>query len=299
MSHLAFIDAHHHLWDLNVCHYPWLMARGERRFFGDPSPIQKNYLAADFLSESARYRPLGSVHIQVGVQEEHAVRESTWLQSQPDYPSAIVAFADLSRPDVEELLDAQLQHSKLRGIRQIVGRHIEEDRGHGSDALLENPAWLRGLQQLASRGLSFDLQLIPPQVPAVLKLLRQLPELKVVLCHCGSPWDQSKEGLENWRAGLKTLAKLPNVSCKVSGLGMFNPGWSAEDLRPIILDVIEIFGTERVMFGSNFPVDKLYRSYEQLWTAYTDITHNFSNAERQQLFIQTAADFYRISQGQV
>ena len=100
--------------------------------------------------------------------------------------------------------------------------------------------------------------------------------------------------LSAWRAGLKALAESPNVCCKVSGLGMFNPGWTAADLRPIVLTVIEVFGPQRVMFGSNFPVDKLYNSYEALWDAYVSITEAFSAAERRWMFHDTAAAFYSV-----
>ena len=291
---LQFIDAHHHLWDLNHCHYPWLMARGERRFFGDPTPIQRNYLPEDFLAESARYRPRKSVHIQVGVAGEDEIKETQWLQSLAPCPHAIVAATDLSAADLATTLDAHSEAGKLRGIRQILGRHREEDKKHGSDALLENPAFLAGLKVLAERGLSYDLQMTPPQMPRLLGVLRQVTDLKVALCHSGSPWEQDAEGLEQWQAGLKQLAELPNVSCKVSGLGMFNPDWKPQDLEPIIHRVIDVFGPDRVMFGSNFPVDKLYNSYEMLWQTYESACAVYSEEERQKMFYQTAADFYRI-----
>jgi predicted TIM-barrel fold metal-dependent hydrolase len=295
MSQLRFIDAHHHLWDLDACHYPWLMAKGEMRFFGDPTPIQQHYRAEDFLGESSRYRPTHSVHIQVGVAEQDIVQESAWLQQQCPVPDVMVAFADLAAADLTQTLDAHSQYYKLRGVRQIVGRHVEEDQKHNSNALLANPAWIAGLKQLQQRQLSFDLQMIPPQMPAVLNALRQVPDLAVALCHCGSPWDQSPAGLASWRKGLKELAELPNTHCKVSGLGMFNHQWQCEDIRSIILNVIDIFGTERVMFGSNFPVDKLYGDYETLWHSYESITQDFSSSEKHALFFSNAASFYQIT----
>lgn len=289
-----FIDAHHHLWDLQAVHYPWLMARGERRFFGDPTAIQKNYLVADLLGESPHKKPAASVHIQVGAAPEQSLQETQWLHQQGDYPHAMVAFADLAANNLASALDAQQAFPRLRGIRQIVGRHAEEDRKHGSASLPDNPAWVAGLKLLAARGLAFDLQMIPPQMPAVFAALSQVPELKVALCHCGSPWDQSEAGLASWRQGLRQLAQLPNVVCKVSGLGMFNPNWTVAALEPLVRDVIDIFSPERVMFGSNFPVDKLYRSYGQYWQAYSQIIAPFSPSERSAMLVNTAADFYSI-----
>jgi predicted TIM-barrel fold metal-dependent hydrolase len=291
---MCFIDAHHHLWDLGHCNYPWLMAKGERRFFGDPGPIQQNYLPENFLAESPRYRPRKSVHIQVGVAAEDEVKETAWLQSLQPCPHAIVAATDLRTVELGKHLAQHLQHERLRGIRQILGRHEKEDKKHGSNALLQDPAFLVGLKSLAERGLSFDLQMIPPQMDNVISLLRHVPTLKVVLCHAGSPWDQTSAGLDQWRKGLRGLAGLPNTYCKVSGLGMFNPNWDEAALRPLILDVLDVFGPDRVMFGSNFPVDKLYNSYDALWQAYDRVTADFSQSERQQMFYETAASFYRI-----
>ncbi|EEB78431.1 Amidohydrolase family protein [marine gamma proteobacterium HTCC2148] len=291
---LHFVDAHHHLWDLGHCNYPWLMAKGEMRFFGDPGPIQKNYFIDDFLAESVDYRPVKSVHIQVGVTPTDEVRETAWLQSQQPYPHAIVAATDLRADTLRAKLEAHGESDRLRGIRQILGRHELEDKKHGSDALLKDPDFLRGLSLLAAQGLSFDLQMVPPQMDQVIALLKQVPTLPVVLCHAGSPWDQSRTGLENWRNGLEKFAALPNTYCKLSGLGMFNPRWDETALRPIILRVLETFGPTRVMFGSNFPVDKLYNNYGYLWQTYDRVTADFSTTERQQMFCTTAENFYRI-----
>ncbi|MEO0436957.1 MAG: amidohydrolase family protein [Pseudomonadota bacterium] len=289
-----FIDAHHHLWNLTECDYPWLMARGETRFFGDPTPIQKNYLLEDFLSESRRYRPTKSVHIQVGVAALDQLNESRWLQGLGEYPHAIVAACDLAADDRDAQLEQQCQFDKVRGVRQILGRHQLEDRKHNSDQLIESEAFEQGLKRLAALGLTFDLQLIPQQMQRTYALLRRIPDLSVALCHCGSPWEQSGEGFRVWKAGLSALAELPNLVCKVSGVGMFDPNWSQASLEPIVATVIETFGPGRVMLGSNFPVDKLYRGYEELWGAYAQLIASYSELEQTQMCSRTAERFYRI-----
>ena len=133
------VDAHHHLWDLDACNYPWLMEKGVRRFFGDPEPIRKNYLVDDFREDAAGYELTGSVHVQVGVAPGEEVRETAWLQRVGDaqeLPSAIVAYCELERPDAQELLERQLEYSRVRGVRQIIGRSDEEDAKTGSARLL-------------------------------------------------------------------------------------------------------------------------------------------------------------------
>jgi len=294
----SIIDAHHHLWNLRACHYPWLMARGMERFFGDPTPIQKDYLVTDFRDDAADYELAASVHIQVGVAPGDELKETAWLQKTGDdagLPSAIIAYCELDSPEAPGHLGAQLEFSRLRGARQIVGRSDAEDAVSGSGELLENPVWRENLALLGELGLSFDLQLTPGQVPRVAEVLADTPDTDIALCHCGSPWDQSRSGIESWRAGLRLLASLPNVYCKISGLGMFDHDWTVDSIRPIVESCIEIFGFDRAMFGSNFPVDKLHASYSQVWSAYEEISAGFSAQEQQLLFGDTARQFYRIA----
>ena len=294
------IDAHHHLWDLRACHYPWLMARGVKRFFGDPTPIQKDYLIDDFFRDIGSLPVVSSIHIQVGVEESQTVAETRWLQSIADteaakgFPQGIVAFCNLAGPDAMEVIEQHGRFPNLCGIRQIAGRSPVEDAVTRSNELLENSVWIMNLAKLAEYGLSFDLQLVPHQLRQVKTVLANIPELKVALCHCGSPFDQTEAGLAHWKTGITELAELPNVYCKLSGFGMFNHGWSAASIRPIALHAIEAFTPGRCMFGSNFPVDSLYARYADIWTAYNDITGGFSDSERQQLFAGTARRFYAI-----
>ena len=291
------VDAHHHLWDLDACHYPWLMARGVRRFFGDPTPIQKNYLVSDLRDDANDYILDASVHIQVGVAEGDELDETAWLENTADVdglPSAIVAYCDLASPEAARVLESQLGYARVRGVRQIVGRSAEEDAASGTNALLDDPEWRYNLEMLGELGLSFDLQLTPQQVPRVAEILSGLPDLDVALCHCGSPWDQTPGGLAAWRNGLALLAALPSVYCKISGLGMFDHDWTTDSIRPIVESCVETFGARRCMFGSNFPVDKLHASYRKIWTAYEEIVSSLDGNEQASLFGETARLFYRI-----
>ena len=292
------IDAHHHLWDLRACHYPWLMARGVTRFFGDPTPIQKDYLVADFRDDAADYELAASVHVQVGVAPGDELKETAWLQQTGDdagLPSAIVAFCELDSAEAPQQLAAQLKFSRLRGVRQIIGRSAEEDAVTDSGSLIDDPVWRENLVLLGELGLSFDLQLTPGQLPRVAEVLAEAPDTDVALCHCGSPWDQTEAGLGSWQEGLRLIASLPNVYCKISGLGMFDHNWTIESIRPIVEACIETFGAERCMFGSNFPVDKLHRSYREIWQAYERISAGLSRRQQELLFGDTARNFYRIT----
>lgn len=295
MRHI--VDAHHHLWDLEACRYPWLMAKGVRRFFGDPTPIQRNYLVEDLRQDAVGYVIDASVHIQVGVAPGDEVKETAWLEKTAQaegLPSAIVAYCDLDEPDAMETVEAHLAYPRVRGIRQIVGRSADEDATTGSGELPGNAAWQEHLAAIGELGLSFDLQLIPQQVPAIAEVLARTPGTPVALCHCGSPWDQSAAGLASWRQGLELLASLPQVSCKVSGLGMFDHDWSVDSIRPVVETCIEVFGAERTMFGSNFPVDKLHADFGTIWGAYETITRSLPGTDTARLFSGTAREFYGI-----
>lgn len=289
------VDAHHHLWDLQAVSYPWLEARGVRRFFGDPTPIQRDYLAEDFRADWAGLPVVQSVHVQVGAAPEATLDETIWLDAHADgtsLPTAIVAFADLTAPDLESRLDAHVAASdRVRGVRQIVSRHPSEDAATGSIGLLDSPAFLGGLRAVATRKLSFDLQLSAPLLPRAAEVIAAVLDLDVALCHAGSPWDQSAEGLRQWRSGLERIAKLPRVSVKLSGLGMFNPGWKRDTLAPVVETVLDVFGPRRTMWGSNFPVDRLYRGYRELLETVASLVP----AEMQDdVFAATARGFYHV-----
>jgi predicted TIM-barrel fold metal-dependent hydrolase len=271
------------------------MARGVSRFFGDPTPIQKDYLPSDFIDDHAGASVEASVHVQVGAAPGQEQAETRWLDEQGSrtaFPTAIVAYADVASPDVEAALRAQsAASSRVRGIRQIISRHPAEDGPAEGAALLARPEFLSGLRQLARLGLSFDLQLTPPLLEQAAEVFGRVAELPVALCHAGSPWDQSPDGLRAWRRGLAAFAALPRSAVKLSGFGMFDPHWTRPSLEPLIDIVLETFGATRTMWGSNFPVDKLYGSYGEVLSTVMSLV---PATHRQDVFNLTARRFYRL-----
>jgi predicted TIM-barrel fold metal-dependent hydrolase len=291
-GHLV-IDAHHHLWDLSSVEYPWLVAQGVHRFFGDPAPIQRDYLIDEFQTEAADEGITGSVHIQVGAAD--GLNEARWVQSladaNPDWPLVQVVFCDLTSPDLQRQLDQFQALPSVHGVRQIVGRAPGEDAVTGTNALLDDPRFLSGLRQAGERGLSFDLQLIPELMVQTAHVLGQCPSTKVALCHAGSPHDRSRNGLLDWGRCLTYLSDLPEVTCKLSGLGMFDHNWTEESIRPIVETCLDQFGPTRTMFGSNFPVDKLYSDYHTLIAAYLKLVPNEFHSD---VFHASAERFYKL-----
>ncbi|MCV2870279.1 amidohydrolase family protein [Defluviimonas sp. WL0002] len=285
------IDAHHHLWDLSAVRYPWLMAKGARRFFGDPAPIQRDYLMDEFRRDARGFG--ASVHIQVGAEDGWA--EATWVQgvaeANPGWPLAQVVFCDLTAPDLSRQLDRYQTLPSVRGVRQIVGRAPGEDARTGTNALLDDPRFAAGLRAVGERGLSFDLQLIPELYERMARVLDAAPGTAIALCHAGSPHDRSPAGLRDWASRLRLLSDRPQITCKLSGLGMFDHDWSTESIRPVVETCLEQFGPDRCMFGSNFPVDSLYSDYAHVVAAYESLV---PEAATFSVFHDTAARFYAL-----
>jgi predicted TIM-barrel fold metal-dependent hydrolase len=168
-----------------------------------------------------------------------------------------------------------------------VARHPTED-GADAGALLRDPAFARGLELLAARGLSFDLQLTAPLLAEAADLFARVPELAVALCHCGSPWDDSGPAMADWRAGLTAFARLANAVAKISGLGMLRP---AGNNAALVEGVLDSFGPSRSMWGSNVPVDALYRPWRAL---LAEAMAPIADGDRPAVFAETARRFYRL-----
>ena len=298
MSKRRIIDTHHHLWDLGHGYrYPWLQDRPLGvGVCGDVAPIARDYLADDYRADTAGYDLVKSVHVEAVAAD--AVGETRWLAplvAAGGPPYAIVARAELHAPDVERVLAAQAEFPAVRGIRHIVNWHANPrltftDR---SD-LLTDPAWRAGYRLLRKYGLSFDLQLYPGQMEDAYRLAADNPETLVILNHAGMPVDRDPDGIKAWQQGMKRLASAPNVVAKISGLGMVDWSWTSESIRPFVRGTIDYFGTDRVMFGSNFPVDKLYSSFDTLYGAYENIVADLTEAEQDKLFHGNALTHYRL-----
>lgn len=289
------VDAHHHLWNLKAVHYPWLMAKGERRFFGDPTSIQHDYDVEAFRIDWQGVAVGASVHVQVGTAPGQEVAETAWLDAQAEQrgiPTAIVAFADLTSPDFAVVLNAHRRASRrVVGIRQIVSRHAEEDRRMAAPALLLDPMFVDGLRRLEGEDLTFDLQLTAPLLEVAAELFARVPGLRVVLCHAGSWWDRSTAGLAEWRSGMRAFASLPNSTVKLSGFAMFDPFWTEAGVAAQVREVLDIFGSDRVMWGSNFPVDRIHRGYAETLTA---VAKAVPECARNAVFADTAMRVYRL-----
>ena len=295
---MKIIDSHHHLWDLKANYYPWLVDRITKRVCGEYSAIRKDYLIADYLRDVAALPVVKSVHVQAEHDDRDPVRETRWLQSVADdvatsrgFPHGIVGYADLAAEDALAVLEGHCRFRNMRGIRQSLNGVI--DRPESCD-LLQHPTWRKQLALLGRLGLSYDLQIYPAQMADMADVVRANEALQFILCHAGLPSDRSAAGLELWRRGMHSLGQFPNVAVKISGFGMFDRTWTTEGIRPLVLETIDIFGADRCMFASNFPVDAMATSYDRIWHAFDVITGAFATSERSALFHDNAIKYYRL-----
>lgn len=297
MDQFPIIDPHFHLWDLDNNYYPWLSDGVKPSAFGDYTAINKTYLIEDFLADARNQNLVKAVHLDVGYDPKDPAGETRWLQAVADkhgFPHGIVGYADLRKDDVGDLLDQHMQYANFRGIRQSMNFHTDPAKTYRTEAeVSRTPEWRRGFRELARRGLSFDLQLYYWQMEEFLELARDFPDVQIILNHTGMQVD-GPEHFEGWCKGMKTLAQAANVACKISGLGMGNWSWSTEEIRPYVEEAIAAFGVERCMFASNFPVDKLFSSYDAIFESFKEISKTFAESERRSLFHDNAARLYRI-----
>jgi predicted TIM-barrel fold metal-dependent hydrolase len=154
--------------------------------------------------------------------------------------------------------------------------------------------WRAGYRLLAKFNGSFDLQIWPWQLDMAARLTGDIPDVRVVLNHTGLPYARDAAAMRQWREGMKALAARPHVACKISALGMAHRGWTTDSIRPLVEETIAVFGVDRCMFASNFPVDSLTSSYAQIWSAYDEITSKLPDGDRQKLFHDNAVRLYRV-----
>jgi predicted TIM-barrel fold metal-dependent hydrolase len=292
VSRLPFIDAHVHLWDLSRDRYAWLSPPfADSGPNGDTSAIARDYLLNDYLAEAAEWNPVGMVHVDAGAADPLA--ETEWLQQMADargMPNGIVAYAALDDPEVEPLLAAHAARANVRGIRQIVCWHRDPNRTYGPRDITGDEAWQRGFGLLGKYGLSFDLQAYPTQFAGLAGLIAKHPETSVIINHTGLGVD----GDESWRAAMRAVAALPNVSIKISGLGFVYRPFSPQVLRDRVRETIDVFGAHRCMFASDFPTDRLFAGFDTTMAALDAAVADFTDGERRALFARNANRIYRL-----
>ena len=316
---LAIVDPHHHLWDLPV--------RPQRYFvdeFRQDLASGHNVISTVFVECHAMYRAAGPEDMRTVGEVEFANGQAAVSASghygRTRIAEGIVGFAPLGLGGaVEPVLEAMVRAAgpRFKGVRNSSVWHADP-AARGSSAnpppdVLTNPSFIEGLGVLTRMGLTFDAWMYHTQLREIVEVARRVPGASIVLNHCGGtigigPYaGRRAETMAEWKVLMREVASCPNVRVKLGGLGMRLFGFgvhegelppSSEELaevwRPHIETCIELFGPQRAMLESNFPVDKGSCSYGNLWNAFKRITAGCSADDKDRLYRRTAAETYKL-----
>ena len=293
---MEIVDGHHHIW--RQADLPWLTGPMQPRIFGPYEPIRRDYPIREYLDDTASTGVVRSAYVQTNWAPENFEQEAAWVQQTADehgWPHAIVAYADMSVEDVRPQLDRLIRHKLVRGVRMQL--HWHENplyRFAARPDLCADPVIRRNVARLGEYDLSFDLQVFAGQMPDAAELAAACPQVTFILQHAGMLEDISPEGRTVWRGGMMRLAACPNVVSKLSGLGTFIHRNDPAHIAGVLKDTVALFGAERCLFGSNFPIEKLWTSYRELVDAFITAAAPLRPEQRDAIFRDTAMRVYRI-----
>jgi len=290
------IDSHHHIWRQQDL--PWLLGPEQPRIFGEYAGIKRDYLIDEYISDIAQSGITKSVYIQANWATNWFADEAAWVQSVADthnWPHAIVAYADFTVRDVRPQLDKLKKYPLLRGIRQQLHWHENPMyRFAQSDDLGSSKLFQQNIARLAEYEWCFDLQVFTNQAQHAQALANACPEVNLILQHAGMPEDHTELGWSRWRKNMQRLAECENIFVKLSGLGTFVHKIEQNMIDSIVTQAVSMFGAERCMFGSNFPIEKLWSSYDELFNALRSASRDFTDQQKNAIFSLTAERVYRL-----
>ncbi|MGF1582637.1 MAG: amidohydrolase family protein [Gemmataceae bacterium] len=276
------IDSHQHFWQHSLpFDYSW-------QDTPQLAPIRRDFLPTDL-------KPLidqvGVKHT-VFVQTQHNVEENRWvlgLAEQHDFIAGVVGWIDLASPQCEDQLLEFKNNPKFVGIRHVT--HDEPD-----DDFIVRPEVIRGLKLLEKHNVPFDLLFYVKHLKHAATLANAVPELPMVIDHMAKPRIK-EQVIDDWLPHFEAAASFPNIYCKLSGMITEADWqkWKPVDLKPYVQKALELFGPERLMFGSDWPVSELAGTYEQLFHALGEALGTISESEKDAIFAGTAKRFYRLT----
>ncbi len=275
------IDSHQHFWIYDPQRHDWIT--------NNMDVIRQNFLPDDILP----ILKLNNIAGCVAVQTDQTEAETVFLLALADkYESvikAVVGWTDLTANDLYDKLEFFSQYETLKGFRHIAQTEAKD--------FLAQPNIIMGVRQLAAFDFTFDLLIEPPQLKAALQLVRACPDVKFVIDHLAKPYIREQK-LNTWSNYMKQLSENPNVYCKISGMVTESDwlNWRKEQFYPYLDVVFETFGTDRLLFGSDWPVCLVAAEYEQVIGAvenYMDLV-GFSETDKAKVFGQNAMNFYGI-----
>lgn len=285
----AFVDAHVHLWDHSIAGLRWRYLEAgfdHPRLRGMHRLDAPAFTEIELNAQAGPYAPDKIVFVQ-SCEEEQPGLESAWVQSLADSRDAvhaIIARARVAEPDLASVLAVNSQHRRYRGVRDMA-----------SPLTIGTPEFTAGFQTIADTGASLEVLVPYAKYDDVCALADSRPEAQIVLGHAGLAEHRDSDYFQAWSQKLKVFATRPNVAVKISALASgADPDWTVASIKPWVRGCIEVFGPERAMFGTNWPIDRLFGTYEQLIDAYRECVDDLGQQERDSLFVNTATNIYQL-----
>jgi len=293
------LDAHQHFWEPDRNPHPWLKPGVRIPFrYGDYEAIKRRYLPDDYRRDAGPHRIVASVYVETEWDPADPLGETAYasgLAAEWGLPNAIVAQAWLDRDDAAEVLAGQAACPLVRSVRHKPGGPDSPGEVGRRRTLMSDERWRAGYALLRGHGLRFDLQTPWWNLDEAVDLARDFPETPIVLNHAGLPSLRDPDSLRAWRAAMARFAACPNVAVKASGLGQPGRAWTPEANGPVVRALIDLFGADRVMFGSNFPVDSLCADLGPMIDGFKTIVAPLPAAEQEAFFLGTARRIYGVA----
>jgi predicted TIM-barrel fold metal-dependent hydrolase len=294
---MAIIDAHHHIW--RRADLPWLEGPMRPRIFGHYEPIRRDYLISEYLADIAGSKVTQSVCVQANWDKDAFEDEVAYVQrtaEETGYPQGIVGYANFLAVDVRPQLDRLSKYRGMRGCRMQLHWHSNPQYRFAAEPdVARNPTLQRNVAYLADYGWTFDLQVFADQTDGAVELAASCPKVTFILQHAGMLEDLSPVGWARWRDAMRRLAACPNVVCKLSALGTFIHRNDVGHIAAIVKETVGMFGATRCLFGSNFPIEKLWTRYSDLITAYRLALEPLGKETASAALHDTAARVYRLN----
>lgn len=293
---MEIVDAHHHVW--RTKDMPWLSGPMVPRIFGPYEPIKRDYLIDEYIADATAGGITRSVYVQANWPLDQVLAEVRWLAELNEatgWPTAVVGAADLFSPDAPDVMKQQAALPLVRGVRlQLHWHENEEFRFASAPDRMKDPVLRRNIAALEELGWVFELQVFPGQMADAADLVAAVPDVTFVLVHAGMLTDRSDETVREWRDGMARLAQYPNVVVKLTGQGTFTRSLDRDFIAFVASETLGWFGADRAMFGTNFPVEKLWTSMPPLVLAWRDAVAHLPAADQAAIFAGTARRIYAL-----
>jgi predicted TIM-barrel fold metal-dependent hydrolase len=298
---ITIVDCHAHILDAQLHTYPIFRQRspGFEALVGDYSPLPRRYLPEDYLKDANGLHVIKTVWAEF--MSTDPISEVQWVENllvEESYPHGIIALVDFLSPDVERVLASYCSLRGVRAVREHLAWHPTNPllRFASRPNVLADKAWQEHLALLRKYELRGEIEIFAPQLPQFKALASSYPDIQFILPVMGWPIDLTEAGHRDWKRGMEALSNCENIAVKIFGMEcIFGLHWTIDQIRPWVLDIIDLFGPERCMFASHMPIAKLACSFQELYSTYFDIVSEFSDSEKRKLFRDTATMVYGLA----